>query len=298
MTGEFQIAQIETFLRVATEGSFTRAAIALNRTQSSVSSRIRALEDAVGARLFRRAGSSIKLTAAGEAFLPIAQEIVDLTIKARENVGKTTGKMSAVHLRLGANSWSSASLLPRALSALYNSRPDVSAIIEVHSTPELVPLLLNGTVELAFLNPRRTSYLTRVLWTYEEPSLLVGAANTFRHKSQLSLEDFEHLPLVSYTVGPIIEGLSRLEGALGSELSIVARSNSAQLVLTLITRGLGAGFLPLTIVEQHLAEGTLVELEIIDYKHPLWPVSLVSWPNRTLSDAAAAFVRVVKSLEA
>jgi DNA-binding transcriptional LysR family regulator len=68
-----QLEQLVAFDRVAREGSFSRAALALGLGQPAVSSRILALEDAVGGALFLR-GRAIRLTALGESFLPYARQ--------------------------------------------------------------------------------------------------------------------------------------------------------------------------------------------------------------------------------
>src|SRR5258708_16597063 len=71
-----QLEQLVAFDRVAREGSFSRAALALGLGQPAVSSRILALEDAVGGALFLR-GRAIRLTALGESFLPYARRALE-----------------------------------------------------------------------------------------------------------------------------------------------------------------------------------------------------------------------------
>src|SRR3954462_1083221 len=69
--------QLAAFDRVAREGSFSRAAVALGLGQPAVSARILALEDAVGGALFLRA-RRIRLTALGESFLPFARRALEV----------------------------------------------------------------------------------------------------------------------------------------------------------------------------------------------------------------------------
>ncbi len=73
-----EIAQLEAFVRIVTEGSITRAGIALQRNQSSISMRLAALEHSLGTMLFERSGRRLVLTAAGRAFLPYAEKILEL----------------------------------------------------------------------------------------------------------------------------------------------------------------------------------------------------------------------------
>ncbi len=62
-----ELTQLETFLAVAEERSFSRAAVRLNRTQPAVSQVIRKLEESIGETLFDRAARDGSLTAAGVA---------------------------------------------------------------------------------------------------------------------------------------------------------------------------------------------------------------------------------------
>src|SRR5438067_11703232 len=72
LKSSMQIDQLVAFDRIAREGTFSRAAVALGLGQPAVSARILALEDAVGGSLFVR-GRKLRLTALGESFLPYAR---------------------------------------------------------------------------------------------------------------------------------------------------------------------------------------------------------------------------------
>src|SRR4051794_25210598 len=77
--------QLVTFERIVREGSFSRAAWALDLAQPTVSARIRALEQAVGGPLFARSGRSVALTDLGASFLPYARraiEVLDTGVEA------------------------------------------------------------------------------------------------------------------------------------------------------------------------------------------------------------------------
>ena len=79
---------LHAFEAAARHLSFTRAAAELNVTQGAVSHRIRALEDRLGRRLFRRAGRAIALTDAGEDYLPYVQRAFEQLI---EGTGRVFG---------------------------------------------------------------------------------------------------------------------------------------------------------------------------------------------------------------
>ncbi|MGW6227967.1 LysR family transcriptional regulator, partial [Cellulosimicrobium cellulans] len=78
--------QLEYFVAVAEELSFTRAAARVFAVQSSVSAGVRALEAELGARLFERTKRSVALTSQGEALLPRARAVLDAVDEARAAV--------------------------------------------------------------------------------------------------------------------------------------------------------------------------------------------------------------------
>ena len=73
--------QLNVFLTAAETLNFTRAARELNMTQPSVSQHVQELERHFGTALFDRSGRKVSLTDAGEALLPLAREIVTLSIR-------------------------------------------------------------------------------------------------------------------------------------------------------------------------------------------------------------------------
>jgi DNA-binding transcriptional LysR family regulator len=80
------LRQMEYFLTVAKEGSFSRAAAELNVTQPALSQQVIALEGELGAPLFERLGRGVRITAAGRAYLPYAEAAVTARRRGRQAV--------------------------------------------------------------------------------------------------------------------------------------------------------------------------------------------------------------------
>lgn len=81
------IEQLQAFDRIVRDGSFSRAALALNITQPTISARIQGLEQAVGGPLFLRGGRAILLTELGESFLPYARRALAVLAEEPEAAG-------------------------------------------------------------------------------------------------------------------------------------------------------------------------------------------------------------------
>ncbi len=106
-----ELNQLETFLAVAEEKSFSRAAVRLHRTQPAISQVIRKLEAAVGETLFDRAARDGSLTAAGELLRDYAQRLLALRREASSALDELKS-LERGRLQLAANEYTCMYLLP------------------------------------------------------------------------------------------------------------------------------------------------------------------------------------------
>lgn len=119
-----ELGELKVFVTVATERSFSRAALKLCRTQPAVSQAVRRLEDDLGEVLFDRSAKSAKLTQAGDALLPEAIRLLRMADEAVATVRQLSERDRAV-LRIGGDEPDAHVLLP-ALSTFLRQQPHVS----------------------------------------------------------------------------------------------------------------------------------------------------------------------------
>jgi DNA-binding transcriptional LysR family regulator len=129
---------LRAFLAVAELGSFTRAALALNLTQSGVSMRIRRLEQAEDLHLFDRQPPALRLTPQGAALLPHAERLLRLEAAARVAL---RGASPVVTVRLGAMEDYATRILPPLLSAFRATAPEIMVAVETGLTQRMLPQL-------------------------------------------------------------------------------------------------------------------------------------------------------------
>lgn len=154
-----KIDVVLTFLTVAELGSFVAASEKLNLTQSTVSVRIRALEEALGVAVFQRDKTGAVLTPQGRHFLPYAQTIWRQWSQARQDAG-VPARFAGV-ARLGAQFSLWDGILPRWLPRFRAACPDISVQTEVDDPDGLVAQLIAGMLDLAIMYaPRIRAGLT------------------------------------------------------------------------------------------------------------------------------------------
>jgi DNA-binding transcriptional LysR family regulator len=143
-----ELSDLEIFRSVALEGGVSRAAQRLHRVQSNISTRIRQLEDRLGVRLFLRQSRGLTLTPAGEALLPYAERLLDLSSEAEAAL--TDGKPRG-NFRVGTLESTAAARLPDVLSRYHACYPDVQVELSTDTTQGLLDRLLEYEIEVAFV---------------------------------------------------------------------------------------------------------------------------------------------------
>ncbi len=139
---------LDIFRTVATETSVTRAAQRLGRVQSSVTTRIRQLEDELGVVLFSREGKRMLLTERGRAFLLYAERLLALAEEARQAMRPDRPGGA---LRLGSMESTAASRLPAVLADYHRAWPDVALTVSTGPTAVLAEAVLERRLEAALV---------------------------------------------------------------------------------------------------------------------------------------------------
>ena len=143
-----ELRQLEHFVAVAEERSFTRAAHRMNIVQSGLSMSIRALEQEVGTKLFDRNTRGVVLTPAGEAMLPEARRAIAAVESAREAVDATQGLLRG-NLTVGITQASpDGGRFARLLGQFHEEHPRVTLRVSQGNASGLFDAVHAGRVDL------------------------------------------------------------------------------------------------------------------------------------------------------
>jgi DNA-binding transcriptional LysR family regulator len=144
------LEQLKIFVAVAERQHVTRAADALNLTQSAVSAAIAALEGRHGAKLFSRVGRGIELTDVGLLFLNEARAVLSRVQAAELALSEASGLKSGT-LAVQASQTIASFWLPRHLVAFRRSYPGIDVRLSVGNTAQVAAAIHAGTAELGFV---------------------------------------------------------------------------------------------------------------------------------------------------
>jgi DNA-binding transcriptional LysR family regulator len=288
------LKQLETIYWIANLGTFERAALKLNTTQSAVSKRIQELEFAVGADLFDRSLRGARLTEKGEYLVGIAEEM--LALHARIGDIRDGGVAPVRKIRFGVTELTAMTWLPRMVSLLRENYPNVTLQPEVDMSRDLYEGLLDGSIDLiiipeTFSAPEITALpLAQVAnqWM-ARPGLVDGAAGRV-----LRLDELARYPILAQG-GRSGSGLyfNKWMRNQGIVFPRQISSDSMTALLSLTIAGLGVSYMPSECFRPLVAEG---KLEVVAARPALPAVPYVAmYRNDRPSAIAESMARLAKS---
>jgi len=166
------IEQARTFLTIAASGSFLEAARHLHLTQSTVSARIKRLEEELDAHLFIRNRSGASLTQDGKRFLEYAKRLVLTAEQAKHDVGLPS-RYSAT-LRIGGRIALWEGFLPQWVGNMRNAVPDIAIRSEIGFEDDLMRHLIEGSLDIGLMYSPSHSAGLNVEHLFDETLIFVS----------------------------------------------------------------------------------------------------------------------------
>lgn len=288
MEQPLEINELRTFIEVARQASFSRAAEHLFLSQPAISKRISTLERELGAPVFDRIGRGVALTEAGRELLPTARRVLQELDVCRRRIADLRGRVGG-RLSIATSHHVGLHHLPPILRRFSNDYPDVELDLHFMDSEVACRAVENTELELAMVtlpsNPDGR-LLTRVIWP-DPLDPIVGLDHPLAAQAQVTLEQLSHYPAILPAHGTFTRRI--VEQALGdyrSDLKVALESNYLETIRTMVSVGLGWSVLPRTMLAGDLRP---LPCEALRLSRDL---GLVRHKDRSLTRAAAAFIEV------
>jgi DNA-binding transcriptional LysR family regulator len=146
----FDLADLSLFREVVEAGSITRGAKRAHLALAAASTRIRNMEDAIGAALLLRGRQGVVPTQAGRTLLQHARTMLLQAERLREDLGAYAGGLAG-QIRVLSNTNALTEFLPEALSSFLSAHPHVSVDLEERLSDEIVGLIAEGVADLGIV---------------------------------------------------------------------------------------------------------------------------------------------------
>jgi DNA-binding transcriptional LysR family regulator len=238
--------QVNVFLTAAETLNFTLAARRLHMTQPSVSEHIRGLEHHFGTTLFIRAGRRLKLTDAGQALVPLAREVVGLSVQVEETMVSLKGEIHG-HLTVGCSTTPGKYLLPGLLARFMRRHPRVRATCNVTERAATLQMLCQGQVQLALSSAAETGRDLEFRRFIVDPVVLIAPLDhPWARRGCVSPNELLNAAFIlreegSGTITAVREGLPQVGLSLDQLRPVLTLGNSEAIAMA-VEEGIGAGF--------------------------------------------------------
>ena len=250
---------VRIFCAVVERRSFVAAARQLGTSPSSATRALQALEEEMGAALLARSSKQVELTMAGEAYYPIARQMLDLQQQAEEELNQQIAAPRGL-LRFSAPETLGRGILPRVLARLAEENPDLRFdVLYSDATLEPIREKLDFAIRGAF--PASSELIGYPLWDYRR-HLYASPAYLARHGAPASPRELPGHRVIIHTAPRVLKAWNFVSARSQISLNLSAwhRSNSGNGVLEAIRAGMGIGRLGDWLAESFAASGELVRL--------------------------------------
>jgi DNA-binding transcriptional LysR family regulator len=290
------LRQLEYFVSVAEEGSFTRAAARCHVVQSGLSYQIARLEREQGVTLFHRTSRSVRLAPAGELLLPHARALLQGVEVASAELAAFTGLLTG-RLRLGVvgSVGNAAPVVERSLLAFHGRHPGVEIAVQDTGSRHMADQVQSGELDLAFVGlfaDQVPAGLAHSVLAEEPLVAVVARGHPLAGRRTVDVRDLA-------AAGPFVDmrpesGLRlQVDAAFvraGVARTVVFELSTSESVVRFVGLGFGAALVPPSAIG---ATSEVVELALSDgdAKHP---IALVHRAPQPSAPSARAFLEQLR----
>jgi molybdate transport repressor ModE-like protein len=261
----FDLTDLSLFRHVVEAGSITHGAERAHLALAAASTRIRNMEQALGAPLLVRARHGITVTQAGRTLLTHARTMLAQAERLREDLGAYAGGLAG-QVRVLSNTNALTEFLPEALSAFLAAHPNVSIDLEERLSDEIVGLIAEGVGDIGVVaGTVDAGRLTTYPFRSDRFVLVVARDHPLAKKARIGFAEVLDQDFVG------LDRASAIQRFLGSKASNIGRPlklrvqlRSFDAVCRLVECNVGVGIVPETTARRAMKSMAIKAVELAD----------------------------------
>src|SRR5713101_3893876 len=287
------LGELQVFLMVAKEGSFSRAAERLYRTQPAVSLTIRKLENSLEQPLFVRGARPVRLTDAGTLLKEYAERLLNLRDEVKKGLMELDG-LKRGELSLGVNESSIHALLP-ALAKYREAHPGVQVRLHRMFSRDIPHEVVNYRLDLGAVSfVPRDAQLQATEILKDELTLVVNPKHVLARKREVDVAELGHEDFIAHIVeSPFRRRVIELFARNRTALNMPIEMPTIESIKRFVQMGMGVAIVPRMCVQWEIDHGWMKEVKVRQLNIPRH-VYLVSRRGARLPHAAAELVRILR----
>ena len=247
----FDFTDLSLFRHVVEAGSITHGAERANLALAAASTRIRHMEEELGASLLVRGRQGVSPTQAGRTLLAHARTILAQSERLKEDLGVYAGGLLG-QIRVFSNTNALTEFLPEALSSFLAAHPNVSVDLEERLSDEIVGLIAEGVADLGIVaSTVDTSALETYPFRQDRFVLVVAREHPLASRSSISFADVLGYDFVGLDRASALQRFLASKAApIGRPLRLRVQLRSFDAVCRLVECNVGIGIVPQTTVRR------------------------------------------------
>lgn len=322
------IGQLEAFMVVTKVKSLSEAAKILHLTQPALSQQMKSLESWLGVELLRRTNRGVELTPQGEVFEEYAAGILDLYRNLKRDLANVVDE-DGRRITVGAGSTIGNYALPCSIAIFREKAPDVIVTLRVSNSSSVVSGVLDGSLDLGFIEGRAEGYPKRDQLVEEkiaETEIIVAASpdTTVPEESieeqrpggapaspegrghtgqcpaypRVSIQSLLGMPMIVRETGSgtrnVVESVLKTMGLGLGDFKVVMELNSVDAIKSAVAAGKGVAFIPVFAVRKELYTGYLKGYKVVGAEFAC-PFSMIRLKDRTVQPVQQRFMSFIRS---
>jgi DNA-binding transcriptional LysR family regulator len=287
--------QLELFLLVAKDTSFSKAAADLGTSQPSISIQIKKLEQSLGVKLFDRLGRNVYLTAEGRLVLNYAKRLFGLFSSLQSDLGDVRD-IRAGNLLVGASGVPSSTTFPTAFALFKKQYPETNIVVNTALSGQVEQWVLENEVDLGLIGGDVTSKFIVTEHYYDEELVAVlPREHRLAKAMRISPIDLLSDPFLLPYTGRVAKLIERAFQTQGANITQYVVLGSREAVKAALAAGYGVSIMPRSAVDLESSAGLIVTKKIygVDLKYP---VNIIFHKDKHLSRLGLSFLEFLRKL--
>lgn len=265
------LKRLETFVLVAEQGSFTKAAEKLGYTQSAVSFQIKQLEADLNTVLFERINHAIKLTSKGKEIIKLAHKMIALSNEIEKTAGDIDDACATIRIAMADSL--SRFIFSDNFASFHRCYPKISLKVILTSTEEMFSLAGRNDVDFVFTLDKHiydTNYV--IANEYQvNTSIVASAQSSIADKNEAAVEEITAFPLILTEEGMSYRRvLDDYAARNGVQINPVFETGDTDLICRLVEQNAGVSFLPDFVTEKYVQKGSIKRIKLSHFSPEIW----------------------------
>lgn len=258
-----EIRDLEVFLALVNHLNFTHAAQEIHLSQSSVSVRIRRLQEEVGVKLFEQVGKKILLTEAGQLFETHARRVIAVQGDMQQAMEAFRG-LEQGSLRIAASTTPGMYLVPRIIAEFKRQHPKIAIRLSIKNTRQVEEEIVKNEFDLGFVGGHLISdEIEAFAWRRDELVLVLSPSHPLARMTHIRPSDLESEIFINREPGSATRALIEKQFPIPNRaVSSAIELDNPESVKQAVMSGLGVAFVSNFTIKSELKAKQLVARRI------------------------------------